>query len=74
MKALVVREPGGVEVRDFKPGDRVATAQRYHICGACRHCRTGYETLCPDRKFLGDWGMVGGHAGRPLFSETGTTP
>jgi D-arabinose 1-dehydrogenase-like Zn-dependent alcohol dehydrogenase len=52
----------GREVRDFKPGDRVATAQRYHICGRCRHCRTGRETLCPDRKFLGDWGMVGGYA------------
>ena len=24
----------GREVRGFKPGDRVATAQRYHICGA----------------------------------------
>src|SRR6266480_2031024 len=31
----------GRAVRDFKPGDRVATAQR---------------------KFLGDWGMVGGYA------------
>ena len=40
--------------------DRVATAQRYHICGACKYCRTGRETLCPDRKFLGDWGLVGG--------------
>ena len=25
----------GPLVRGFKPGDRVATAQRYHICGAC---------------------------------------
>lgn len=52
----------GRDVRDFKPGDRVATVQRYHICGACRHCRTGRETLCPDRKFTGDWGLVGGYA------------
>jgi acryloyl-coenzyme A reductase len=52
----------GPAVRDFKPGDRVATAQRYHICGACRYCRTGREPLCPERKFLGDWGMVGGYA------------
>jgi acryloyl-coenzyme A reductase len=51
----------GRDVRGFKPGDRVATAQRYHICGACRYCRTGRETLCPDRKFLGDWGLVGGY-------------
>ena len=40
---------------------RVATAQRYHICGACRFCRSGRETLCPERKFLGDWGLVGGY-------------
>jgi len=52
----------GPAVRDFKPGERVATAQRYHICGACRYCRTGREPLCAERKFLGDWGMVGGYA------------
>jgi D-arabinose 1-dehydrogenase-like Zn-dependent alcohol dehydrogenase len=52
----------GKQVRNFRKGDRVATAQRYHICGACRYCRTGRETLCPDRKFTGDWGMVGGYA------------
>ncbi|HUT50616.1 MAG TPA: alcohol dehydrogenase catalytic domain-containing protein [Alphaproteobacteria bacterium] len=51
----------GDEVTEFKPGDRVATAQRYHICGCCRYCRTGAETLCPDRKFLGDWGLIGGY-------------
>lgn len=52
----------GRDVRAFQRGDRVATAQRYHICGACRYCRTGRETLCPERKFTGDWGMVGGYA------------
>lgn len=52
----------GRDVTDFKPGDRVATAQRYHICGSCSFCRTGRETLCEDRKFLGDFGMVGGYA------------
>lgn len=52
----------GPRVRHFKPGDRVATVQRYHICGACDHCRTGFEPLCDDRKFLGDYGMVGGYA------------
>ena len=25
-------------------------------------CRTGRETLCPNRKFTGDWGLVGGYA------------
>lgn len=51
----------GPDVKDFRPGDRVATAQRYHVCGECRFCRTGREALCPDRKFLGDWGLVGGY-------------
>ena len=52
----------GSKVRRFKTGQRVATVQRYHICGACRYCRGGRETLCEERKFLGDWGMVGGYA------------
>src|SRR5688500_7683343 len=52
----------GREVIRFKSGQRVATAQRYHICGACRFCRSGRETLCAERKFLGDYGMVGGYA------------
>jgi acryloyl-coenzyme A reductase len=52
----------GRDVRNFKAADRVATVQRYHICGSCRHCRMGRETLCPERKFTGDAGMVGGYA------------
>src|SRR6201987_963638 len=52
----------GRDVRGFKQDDRVATVQRYHICGACRYCRSGREPLCPDRKFTGDWGLVGGYA------------
>ncbi len=51
----------GTGVRAFHRGDRVATTQRYHICGACRYCRTGREPLCPDRKMAGDWGLVGGY-------------
>ena len=27
----------GRDVRGFKTGDKVATVQRYHICGSCRH-------------------------------------
>lgn len=52
----------GPEVRRFRPGDRVATTQRYHICGACRFCRGGYEPLCVERRFLGQNGMAGGYA------------
>lgn len=52
----------GAEVPGFRPGDRVATVQRYHICGHCAHCRTGFEPLCEDKLFLGDAGLVGGYA------------
>jgi acryloyl-coenzyme A reductase len=52
----------GSEVVGFKPGDRVATAQRRHICGHCRLCRTGFETACVEREFLGDAGLNGGYA------------
>src|ERR1043165_7330762 len=50
---------GGRGVRGLRRGDPVATVQRYHIGGACRYCRSRRETLCPDRKFLGDYGLVG---------------
>ena len=52
----------GAEVRGCRVGDRVATTQRYHICGSCRYCRSGQETLCSERRFLGQQGMVGGYA------------
>ena len=52
----------GRDVKQFKVGDRVASAQRYHICGACTFCRTGRESQCAERKFLGDYGLVGGYA------------
>jgi D-arabinose 1-dehydrogenase-like Zn-dependent alcohol dehydrogenase len=52
----------GRDVRGFRKDDRVATVQRYHICGTCRYCRTGREPLCPERRFAGDWGLVGGYA------------
>lgn len=51
----------GRDVTRFKSGNRVATAQRYYICGACRFCRSGRESLCAERKFLGDYGLVGGY-------------
>lgn len=52
----------GPLVRDFKVGDLVATAQRRHICGRCRYCRTGQETSCEEREFLGDAGLNGGYS------------
>jgi D-arabinose 1-dehydrogenase-like Zn-dependent alcohol dehydrogenase len=59
--AGTVVEVGG-EVHRFRAGDRVATTQRYHICGSCRFCRGGYEPLCAERKFLGQQALVGGYA------------
>ncbi len=52
----------GPGVRDFKPGDRVTTVQRRHICGRCRYCRSGRETSCEEREFMGDMGLNGGYA------------
>jgi D-arabinose 1-dehydrogenase-like Zn-dependent alcohol dehydrogenase len=52
----------GAEVRGLRLGERVATTTYSHICGDCRHCRTGHETSCPDRVFLGDAGLNGGYA------------
>lgn len=52
----------GTEVRRLRIGERVATTQRYHICGSCRWCSGGLEPLCAERRFLGQQGMVGGYA------------
>ncbi len=55
-------EAVGPQVRGFKAGDRVTTAQRRHICGYCMYCRSGRETSCEEREFLGDIGLNGGYA------------
>jgi acryloyl-coenzyme A reductase len=55
-------ESVGPDVRDLRPGDRVATLQRRHICGHCKFCRNDQETACPEREFLGDLGLNGGYA------------
>jgi acryloyl-coenzyme A reductase len=55
-------ESVGPEVRAFRPGDRVATVQRRHICGHCSFCRNDQETSCPEQEFLGDMGLNGGYA------------
>jgi acryloyl-coenzyme A reductase len=55
-------ESMGSEVRGFRRGDLVATTTYSHVCGDCRHCRSGHETSCPDRVFLGDAGLNGGYA------------
>jgi acryloyl-coenzyme A reductase len=52
----------GSEVRGLKLGDGVATTIHSHVCGDCGHCRSGHETSCPERMFLGDSGLNGGYA------------
>ncbi len=55
-------ESMGSEVGGLRQGDLVATTAHSHVCGHCRHCRSGHETSCPDRTFLGDAGLNGGYA------------
>lgn len=56
-----VERVGGA-VRHLRVGDRVATTIHSRVCGGCRRCRTGRETSCPERVFLGDAGLNGGYA------------
>jgi acryloyl-coenzyme A reductase len=63
----------GPRVLDFKVGDKVCTAQRRHICGRCGHCRTGNETSCEEREFLGDAGLNGGYSERVCVEEDNVT-
>lgn len=52
----------GSAVTRLRAGHRVATTQRFHVCGRCRFCRSGHETLCEERRFLGQNGQRGGYA------------
>lgn len=52
----------GGDVAGLKIGDRVCTVQRRSVCGQCRECRTGLETLCAFQEFMGDAGLNGGYA------------
>lgn len=52
----------GRDARGLRVGDRVATTQRAHVCGRCRHCRGAREPLCAEAVFLGDSGLNGGYA------------
>jgi D-arabinose 1-dehydrogenase-like Zn-dependent alcohol dehydrogenase len=59
----------GSAVNGFKPGDRVASTQRYHICGRCRYCVSAREPLCDEAIFLGDAGLNGGYAEQVAIEE-----
>lgn len=59
----------GSRVTKFKIGDRVTTTQRRHICGHCEFCRSGRETWCEEKEFLGDVGLNGGYAEYVLLGQ-----
>lgn len=43
----------GRAVRGVKEGDRVGVPWLHTACGACPHCRTGWETLCASQQNTG---------------------
>lgn len=51
----------GEGVISVAPGDRVTTETYFHLCGACRFCRSGQPNLCPERRSIGS-GVNGGFA------------
>ncbi len=52
----------GSLVNSAAVGERVVTVQRESVCGQCRECRSGHESKCASRRFLGDSGLNGGYA------------
>lgn len=62
----------GPWVRDFSPGDRVATTQRRYVCGMCKFCRSGRESFCPYQQFLGHE-CDGGYAEQAVVSAGTST-
>tara|TARA_B110001454_G_scaffold166957_1_gene156877 strand:+ start:778 stop:1824 length:1047 start_codon:yes stop_codon:yes gene_type:complete len=59
----------GAAVRTLKVGDKVCTVQRRYVCGECRFCRSGRETLCENQEFMGDAHLNGGYAEFVAVSE-----
>jgi alcohol dehydrogenase, propanol-preferring len=51
----------GAGVSGLKEGDRVGVPWLHGACGACDHCITGWETLCPSQQNTG-YSVNGGHA------------
>ncbi len=43
----------GKDVTKFKIGDRVIAENSWQTCGTCSMCRTGRDTLCPERVAVG---------------------
>jgi len=53
----------GVDVGDWRVGERAGVMWLASACGVCRACRTGRENLCVDARFTG-WDRDGGYATR----------
>jgi len=51
----------GPGVTSLKEGDRVGVPWLHSACGACEHCITGWETLCPSQQNTG-YSVNGGFA------------
>ena len=51
----------GSGVRGLQEGDRVGVPWLHSACGACEHCLTGWETLCPQQQNTG-YSVDGGYA------------
>jgi alcohol dehydrogenase, propanol-preferring len=51
----------GAEVRGVKEGDRVGVPWLHTACGHCRHCFSGWETLCTGQQNTG-YSVNGGFA------------
>lgn len=43
----------GAGVRSVKEGDRVGVPWLHTACGHCRHCVSGWETICPSQENTG---------------------
>lgn len=55
----------GPNVKQLKKGDRVGWGYEHDSCERCKHCLTGWETMCPERKMYAsadlDQGSFGTH-------------
>lgn len=63
----------GLGVKEFKKGDSVALIQHASVCGDCDMCRTGHETLCRHKKFMGHE-CNGGYAEKVVVSASCAVP
>jgi propanol-preferring alcohol dehydrogenase len=52
----------GRNVKSVKEGDRVGIPWLHHACGHCRHCITGWETLCRTEPQYTGYTVNGGFA------------